>query len=288
MRIDRHAGPGPFTSWVVGNEHHEVHVIPERGGLITRWRVGGEELLYLDEATLLDRTKNVRGGIPLLFPNPGPLPDGRAVIDGQTVTQPQHGFARLLPWEVVNAIADEDTGRLELRLDASESSRAGFPWDFRSTLAISVYGSNLLMEWTFENRSPSRLPLHAGLHPYFRVETGDKARAHVPTPASRLKERRTGEVRPAGPLRFDDGELDVALLDHGRASAILERGDGSRVVLSYTSQLETLVLWTLPNQPFICVEPWTAPAGALATGEGLRWLEPGASELLAVECRLER
>ena len=29
------------------------------------------------------------------------------------------------------------------------------------------------------------------------------------------------------------------------------------------------MLWTLRGKDFVCVEPWTAPAGALASGEGL-------------------
>jgi galactose mutarotase-like enzyme len=38
------------------------------------------------------------------------------------------------------------------------------------------------------------------------------------------------------------------------------------VVLSWSANHHVLVLWTLPGRPFICVEPWSAPANALQTG----------------------
>jgi len=36
-------------------------------------------VLALDEATLRDEAKNVRGGIPILFPAPGKLQGGRTL-----------------------------------------------------------------------------------------------------------------------------------------------------------------------------------------------------------------
>ncbi len=50
-----------------------VLVAPSRGAIITRLSVGDRQVLYLDESTLLDPSKNVRGGIPVLFPSPGRL-----------------------------------------------------------------------------------------------------------------------------------------------------------------------------------------------------------------------
>ena len=46
-------------------------LVPERGAIVTALRVGDRDVLYLDRATLEDPTKNVRGGIPVLFPYAG-------------------------------------------------------------------------------------------------------------------------------------------------------------------------------------------------------------------------
>ena len=53
----------------------EVVVAPVRGGMVTRFRVGNDDILFLDHGTLRDHTQNVRGGIPILFPFAGRLND---------------------------------------------------------------------------------------------------------------------------------------------------------------------------------------------------------------------
>ncbi len=282
MRIERRPGPGSLETYVLSGDGAEVRLVPGRGGLVTHWSVGGEALLFLDEASLVDVSRNVRGGIPLLFPNAGPLPAEGVEFAGRRITQPQHGLARLAAWDVVDAVGDDDTARISMRLRSSDATRVGFPFDFESELAVSLSAGRLLLEWRFTNTGDVPMPLHAGTHPYFTVPVAQKAKAQVPSKATRLKERRSGEVRPASPVHFGEGEVDVALLDHGPAATLL-RGDGSRIELNSTPQLSTLVLWTLPDQPFICVEPWTAPGGALTSGEGLISVAPGASEALAIE-----
>lgn len=285
MAIERRQGPGALETWALTLDDAEVRLVPARGGIVTHWSVRGEQLLFLDEATLVDTSKNVRGGIPLLFPNAGPLPAGGVTVQGRHITQPQHGLARLAAWSVLEAISDDDTARVELGLESSPATRTGFPFEFRTRLGVSLAGGALTLEWRFENRDTVPMPLHAGTHPYFSVPVAEKGAVRVPTAAQRMRDRRSGEVRPLTPVRFDEGEPDVAYLEHGPAASLV-RANGSRIELSSTPQLSTLVLWTLPGQPFVCVEPWTAPGGALATGEGLLFIPPGGTESLAMQLRL--
>src|SRR5580658_1288833 len=79
-----------------------VSLAPTRGGMATRFSVGGAPILFLDEGTLADPTKSVRGGIPVLFPIAGKLADDRYEVDGRAFSMKQHGFARNLPWTVVD------------------------------------------------------------------------------------------------------------------------------------------------------------------------------------------
>src|SRR5258708_2033571 len=100
--------------------------------MVTRFSVDGEDVLFLDEATLADATKNVRGGVPILFPIAGKLaPD---TLPGATVPLKQHGFARNLSWSVVEAARD----RVTLGLDADDATRAAFPHDFALRYTYTV------------------------------------------------------------------------------------------------------------------------------------------------------
>ncbi len=277
-------GRGGFETLFLSDGLAEVELVPARGALLTRYAVRGDEVLFLDEATLVDPTKNVRGGVPLLFPIAGKLP-GDAWAGG---SMSQHGFARKAAWTVASAVADETMARVECVLRPSDATRSGWPFDFEARWAVSLYDGRLLMEWTLTNPGPEPLPWQFGIHPYFRVPLAQKGRARVQTGATRAFDNRTGKTGPVPPIDFSGEEVDLHLLDHDRAGATLDRGDGSRVELSWTPQFSTLVLWTLPGKDFICVEPWTAPGGALASGLGLRHLAPGATEQLAIEVRMER
>src|SRR5688572_15677521 len=73
-----------------------VAIAPERGGIATRFDVGDRRVLFMDQETLRDPTKNVRGGVPVLFPTPGKLFDDRWSYAGKAGVQKQHGFARNL------------------------------------------------------------------------------------------------------------------------------------------------------------------------------------------------
>ena len=55
------------------DEKNYINFCPKRGGLVTNWVSGGNEILYFDEKRFIDKTKSIRGGIPILFPICGNL-----------------------------------------------------------------------------------------------------------------------------------------------------------------------------------------------------------------------
>ena len=79
-----------------------IEVVPERGGIITKWRIQGQEIFYLDSDRFTHPELSVRGGIPILFPICGNLPDNTYTHGDRTYTLKQHGFAREMPWLVTN------------------------------------------------------------------------------------------------------------------------------------------------------------------------------------------
>ena len=104
------------------------------------------------------------------------------------------------------------------------------------------------------------MPLQLGLHPYFQVPLADKAGASVdlPLPTRGWNNRAHAfEVLGASPP-FDGPEVDVHLLQTRELGTVL-RSARSTLELRWSPTCETLVMWTLPGQPFICVEPWSSP-----------------------------
>jgi galactose mutarotase-like enzyme len=248
-----------------------VLIAPRRGALVSSFRIGERELLYLDAESFRDPTKNVRGGIPVLFPAPGKLADDRWQWGGRSGSMKQHGFARTLPWQVSELASD--AARLTLTLEADETTRAQYPWEFRAELRFELQGTRLRLRFALHNLDRESLPFALGYHPYFLVH--DKARARIDTQATRVFDNVSKQIRPFAGFDLTARELDLHLLDHGSQQAALHWGDATSVTIAASPEFRVWVVWTLTDREFICVEPWSAGGNALNTGEGLTALAPG-------------
>ena len=253
-------------------------ILPRRGGMATRFAVGGRELFYLDEATLGDPAKNVRGGAPVLFPSPGKLAGDAFLRDGRGGRMGQHGFARNREWAVV----ERSAGAVRLRIEDDEASRAAYPFRFRCELSYSLVGNALRIESRVACTGDSPMPFGFGFHPYFLVPEAEKATARIPTKATRAFDNATKRVVEYVPPALGGGEVDLHLLDHGGSSAELRWASGA-VSLRGSPEYATWVIWTLPARDFVCLEPWTCPGNALNTGEALLFVAPGEERTLWLE-----
>jgi len=265
-----------------GDAGSAVSIVPGRGAIVTRFRVGGRELLYLDDATLRDPAKNVRGGIPVLFPSPGRLTGDSFARDGRSGSMKQHGFARDLAWET-RSVAVTDAPRATLVLRSTEATRAAYPYDFLLAITFSLVGASLRLDVDVENPGTVPLPFAFGLHPYFLVPDAGKARARIATHATRAFDNVEKKTVPFHGFDLTAKEVDLHLLDHGSSDSELAWGDGARLAIRASPELTRWVVWTLAGRDFVCVEPWTAPADALNTGESLIELAPGGKRSLHVE-----
>jgi galactose mutarotase-like enzyme len=257
--------PGQVPRIRVLSDDTIVEVAPDRGGLITRWSVSGREHLYLDEATLLDRTKSVRGGVPVLFPTPGKLVGDAWSWRGKSGSLKQHGFARNLAWSVVER---GPGAHLRMRIEDDASTIANFPWRFTFELDITIVNTSVRIAGAITNRgdaSEGPMPCGYGFHPYFPVSIADKARAKITSDATRAFDNRTGRDVDFDATKLDLGgdEVDLHLLDHhGTKSALIIPGAPS-VALEGSAHFRRWVVWTLPQKPFVCLEPWSCPGDAL-------------------------
>lgn len=277
--IDETLGAGGLTTFVLAGADARVEVVPERGGLVTRFRVADDDLLFLDESTLLDRTRPVRGGIPVLFPFAGRLPDDRYAHG----TMKQHGFARNRAFGVLSSEAGATSATLECRLTDDAESRPNYPWAFELRLLFTLLPGRLRIEAAITNRDARPMPHALGYHPYFRVLAAHKADVEVETDATEALDNTRGVVGPYGRPDFSRGEVDLHLRDHTYPGTLLRRLPLRPVRLDWDDAFERVVLWTLPERPFVCVEPWVAAAGAMATGEGVRIVAPGETDRIVIE-----
>jgi galactose mutarotase-like enzyme len=266
-------GLGEIVVLTDAHAQSRVELAPARGAIVTSFVVAGRELLYLDPATLADPGKNVRGGIPVLFPSPGKLTGDTFSHANAHGAMKQHGLARALPWTLSTMHAD--AARITLTLRSSVQTRAQFPWDFAFDLTFSLAGTCLTLGICVRNPGREPLPFALGFHPYFRVD--DKRGARIDTRATRAFDNASKREVVFRGFDLEASELDLHLLDHGSTQSALHLADGSCIDVRASSEFTRWVVWTLGDQPYVCLEPWSAPFDALNTGEGLLHVPPGSS-----------
>ncbi|WP_225885180.1 hypothetical protein [Leptolyngbya sp. KIOST-1] len=142
-----------------------LELVPDRGGLATRWQIGGQDIFYFDRDRFANPELSVRGGIPILFPICGNLPDHQYRLGDRTYSLKQHGFARDLPWRVTHQDVTE-AASLTLELTSSETTLAQYPFEFRLAFTLRLRGHSLELQQRFTNLSTQSMPFSTGLHPW--------------------------------------------------------------------------------------------------------------------------
>jgi galactose mutarotase-like enzyme len=270
---------------------------PARGGMLTRLYVDQRPILYLDEATLLDPTKSVRGGNPVLFPTPGKLAGDQWAWQHRTGHLPQHGFARVLPWEVH---ARSETA-CTLALTSSAATLPNYPWPFRCEIEYELTHSGIAIRQSVANLGDDPMPFALGYHPYFWVPRAHKSGCFIPTAATSAFDNLTKRTASPPPVDLGGTEIDLHLINHvphgaARADAVLLLWDGARVAIRTSAEFTRWVIWSKPDTDFVCVEPWTALGNALGDSgapgappaDPPTCLAPGARAAFAVEFALEQ
>ncbi|MBN8249216.1 MAG: hypothetical protein J0L84_17445 [Verrucomicrobia bacterium] len=269
-------------------------VHPDLGAWLTRYARqlpgrGWVDALHHDEAVVARYPDRMWAGAPVLFPhvsyNVAEGHEGRYVLNGTSYESPQHGFARRVPWTVV----DRSAASVTLELRDSERTRPSYPFAFRHRLTYRLESGRLVWHQMVENRDQQPLPFSAGFHPYLRVPLAGTERNRCVVRLPRC--RRFHPVDQASaffdePLPAQDlsiatdasgtlflGELasrEVALRDPvGGVEVALQLGDNPAY--------RFLALWAPDTTaPFFCIEPWTALPNSFGRGDGeLVVLKPG-------------
>ena len=264
-----------------------LEVVPARGGIITRWQICGEDILYLDRERFKEPNLSVRGGVPILFPICGNLPDNTYQHQGRNYTLKQHGFARDLPWQVSKQ-SSENAASLTLELNSNEATRQVYPFDFQLIFTYQLQGNSLKIHQKVINLSPEKMPFSIGFHPYFQVT--DKTRLSFDIPSSQYLDQRTKTFHSySGHFDFNLEEIDAAFPQITRhQSSFSDSYHQRQIILGYDDLYTTIVFWTLKDKNYICLEPWSAPRNALNTGEHLTYLEPQSSREAIVEMRVNQ
>ena len=277
----------PYPHWLLQDplSGDSLRIVPERGGLVSGWRCDGREMLYLDAERFADPALSVQGGIPVLFPICGNLPDDRLTLPQGSFHLPQHGFARDLPWQLQELAAGDG---IALVLEDSPATRSQFPFAFRLELELRLEASALAILVRLHHRSadgdqepPGAMPFSFGLHPYLAVV--DPAAVQLEGLPDRCLDHHTMTATSTVAQLAQLGQGVDLLAGPVAAVRLLDPLAGLAITLETMAPWDLAVVWSDPPRSMVCLEPWTGPRGALVSGD--RRLELPAGQSLELSCR---
>ena len=229
---------------------------------------------------------------PILFPVVGKLAEDRYVFEGEQYAMGQHGFARDMPFELVEEGADS----LAYRLLPSPETRERYPFDFALFVRYRLEGNALKVGYEVLNEGAGTMPFSIGGHPAFALAWGEgdrvedyflefereeSADTHTLDDDKLLSDVTRPVLRGerALPLRrdmFDHDALIFLDLQSERVSLCSPKHD-RRLTVAFPG-FPYLGIWAKPGAPYVCIEPWHGhvdPAG----GDGLLVNKPGIMTL---------
>ena len=201
---------------------------------------------------------------PVLFPIVGTLKNNTYTIDEKAYQLPRHGFARDMNFELIEKT--ENTAIFSLKSNAETLEK--YPFEFELQLIYSVENTTLNIEYKVINTGKSKMPFSIGAHPAIALP-GDFKNYAFEFEKQEVLEYYLLEndliSNQTEILKNENGliQLDYQLFEND--ALIFKALESKSLTLLQNSKpyvkvdfedFPSLGIWTKPQAPFICIEPW--------------------------------
>lgn len=258
-------------------------LIDPLGAQIRSVKAGRHEFMWQGKLPWWPRTA------PVLFPIVGKLRDDRYLHHGRSYTLGQHGFARDMPFSVMEKTSES----VVLLLESTGETRKKYPFDFNLQIGYMLDGEDLFCEAVVINTGPELLPFNIGFHPGFRTAKNCYLCFSGPKRSVGIQRLKNGIRQNAGRLKLDEGALMLTDKLFGEDAVIVPKNISRWVSLEqknssitlFRGNFPSLGVWRQPGAPFTCLEPWLGMADGLSDGgeirekEHIQLLAPGEYDI---------
>ena len=226
--------PGGLTIANINNAHASATIALQGGHLMTWTPKGDEPVVWLSPAAKLAPGKSIRGGVPICWPWFG--------AHVSEASFPAHGFARTVPWQVVESSTLAD-GTTQLVFELDPANMPTQQWPHATTVqCIITVGHTLQMELVTCNRSEAEISISEALHTYFAVSDVRNISidgldgSHYLDKVDDFKEK-----QQTGPISVSS-EVDRVYVDT-QADCIIRDPGLSRLIRISKSDSDSTIVW---------------------------------------------
>ncbi len=227
---------------------NEVSYCLERGGIITSIKFKGKEILYLDSETFNNIDNPVRGGIQILFPNAGVIPE--ELQESELKNLKRHGFARNKKWEAETT----DNGFIET-LNSNEETEKIYPYKFKLTIKAEFETDNsfTITQITENLEKDKEMPISSGLHPYFKVTSEEKKNIRFNFPDGKIAEEQIEKWANDEYISINNPDVPIEIFIPNLGTLVFE----------ISKEYKEIWVWSQAGKDFICIEPVMRSIGGI-------------------------
>jgi len=273
-QVEFSQGKGGLPVILIANKH-ATSLISLYGAHVLSYQPNDKkDVLWMSEKSTFEEGKAIRGGIPICFPWFGPH-----VTDSLL---PQHGFARLIIWEVFEVLTLENGAtKIQLQLHHSPVTKAYWPSEFSARLTVTV-GVKLEASLSVTNTGEETFTYSDALHTYFNVSNindinidGLRSASYYEGTASELRRQEEPllQIVKEENRRYVGSVSDCVIYDKGYLRKIRVSKTGSKVTVVWnpgeTNAKNIADIGGDGYKNFVCVEAVNAydDVVTLASGE---------------------
>lgn len=247
---------------ILKNKDITVH-ISEIGAEMHRITAKDKEILWCRDPKVWSQSA------PILFPICGRLREERYTLNGKEYHLPIHGFAHNTRFSV----AEQSDTHVRLFITDTEETLQNYPFHFEFSVSYTLTDHTVEVEFATQNKGNSTLYYSLGGHYGFaladEITNYELAFDRLLSLDRQILDgafflRQTECVlkqRSVLPLSYKicDNDTYAFLNISERACVLRRKGAPSGIRVEYPDSPH-LMLWTLPGQKYICVEPWNGSA----------------------------
>ena len=225
---------------------------------------------------------------PILFPIVGRLKNDTYSIENKTYELPRHGFARNFEFQIVN----QTESSVVFLLESNSETLKNYPFEFQLELEYKLVGNELIMKYSVENKLKATMPFSIGAHPAFVIEnsfsdyslkfnqTEEFISYELDNEQFSNSFRKINSENGQINLNYSLFEKDALVFKHLQSNKLTLLKKNEPVLSVQFEGFPYLGIWTKPNAPFLCIEPWCGLAdnvnhnGNIFEKEGINLLHP--------------
>ncbi len=242
----------------VSNEYLTA-TFSELGGELKSLKCNGQEHIWYGDPAFWT------GSAPVLFPICSGLKDDEFIYEGKTYSMQKHGFARKSEFEVENVTDNTVT----FLLSSANCPHDNYPFNYEFRITYTLIGKKVNVEYNIKNLTDGDMYFSVGAHEAYFCPEGIENYEIIFEKAENLDAYQldgpllTDETKSFGqntnvlPLNNSLFENDCLIFKNlnSRSVNLVNKTTDQKIKADFDG-FDYLLVWTVPDAPFICIEPW--------------------------------